>query len=60
MKFWRVVARGGHVGTGKYKELIFFIKADTAIKASKKARYLPGVKHNRPEAIISVKEISEE
>lgn len=59
-KFYKVVARGGHWGAGKYAELIFYIKAKDALSASQQVKKMPCVKHSNPYAIISVSEITQD
>ena len=59
-KFFKVKAKGGHVGAGNDAELIFYIKAKDAIEAMNKVRRMPAVKHNKGSAISSVLTISEE
>lgn len=59
-KFFKVKAKGGHMGAGNEAELIFYIKAKDAIEAMNKVRRMPAVKHNKENAILGVLAISEE
>ena len=57
MHYYKVVVKGGHVGTGKYRELIFYIAAKDAFQAIDEALKMPGVKH-KFSALIGLNEIS--
>lgn len=59
IKFWKVTARGGHVGAGNTTELVFYIKAPNAIRASDAVKRFPAVKHHKNNAILKVVEITE-
>lgn len=59
IKFWKVTARGGHVGAGSATELVFYIKAPNAIRASDAVKRFPAVKHHKNNAILKVVEITE-
>ena len=59
-KFWKVVARGGHVGAGNAAELIFYIEAPDALRANDAVRRFPAVKHHKNNAILKIVEITEE
>lgn len=59
IKFWQVTARGGHVGAGNATELVFYIKAPNAIRASDAVKKFPAVKHHKHNAILKVVEITE-
>ena len=60
MRYYKVIMNGGHVGSGNDVPLTFFIKAKDMNSAIKHARNMPAVKHNKPGALMSAKEISEE
>lgn len=55
--YYEVVAKCGHVGRDKYYRGEFYVKAETAKQAAQRVRYFARVKHDHPDAIISVKEI---
>ncbi len=57
MKYYKVVTKCGHVGRKRYIPITFAINAESGKEASKVARALPRVKHNRKFAIISCEEI---
>lgn len=59
-KYFEVYALFGHVGKGKYVIRPVYVKAENGRKAAEMARVFPRVKHDVPEAIQSVKEISYE
>lgn len=56
--YFRVQAKCGHVGRNNYIEKTFYVKASTGKEAAQIVRYLPRVKHDRKDAIISVKRIT--
>ncbi len=60
MKYYEVCAKCGHVGKGKYYPGKIYILAEDGKQAAEKARNFPRVKHDKKDAIISVKEISEQ
>lgn len=60
MKYYKVVAKCGHVRRGHYIIKNFFVKAEDGKDAAYKVRFLPRVKHDWKEAIISVKSITKE
>lgn len=60
MKYFRVVARCGHVRRGHYIIKDFFLRAENGKEAAYKVRWFPRVKHDWKDAIISVNLISEE
>lgn len=60
MRHYRVEAKCGHVGRHYYTVKNFYIKADDGKEAAAKVRYLPRVKHDRKDAILSVKAITQE
>lgn len=57
MKYYKVITKCGHVGRKSYIPITFAINAESGKEASKVARNLPRVKHNRRFAIISCEEI---
>lgn len=57
MKFFMVIAKCGHVGKNYYYKGTLFVKAMSGKEAAKIARECPRVKHDRKDAILSVKEI---
>ena len=59
-KYYKVTAKGGHVGKDYYIKLKIPIFASSAREAAKKARGWPRVKHDHKDAIIKVEEISKE
>ena len=58
MKYYIVKAKCGHVGRNNYIEIEYPVVAHNGKEAALKVRYFPRVKHDRKDAIISVKEIS--
>lgn len=59
-KYFKVIAKGGHLGAGNSAELVFYIKAKDAIVAMTKVKNMPAVKHDKSNAISSVSIISED
>lgn len=57
-KYFKVVAKCGHVGRGKCIYVAFATIAENARAAAQKARYYKRVKHDHKDAIQSVMEIS--
>lgn len=60
MKYYKVTAIGGHVGSGNIIPLTFYFKAKDMNDAIKQARSMPCVKHDKPDVITNAKEISKE
>ena len=60
MKYYKVVAKCGHVRKGHYIIKDFFVKAEDGKDAAHKVRFSPRVKHDWKDAIISVKSINRE
>ena len=60
MKYYKITARGGHIGSGRETPLVFYFKAKNIHEAIQSARDMPGVKHNNPGAISDAREISKE
>ena len=60
MRYYKVLAKCGHVGRHKYILKEFYIEASNGKDAAFKVRYLPRVKHHRKDAILSVEAITED
>lgn len=60
MNYYKISCKYGHSGTGKYRDIVFYIKAPNAVVAMDKARQMPGVKHDSSSAITRLEMISEE
>lgn len=60
MKYYKIRVLAGHVGAGKTRELILYIKAPDLIKATEQARRMPMVKHDLGAAIQQAEEITKE
>lgn len=60
MKYYKITAKGGHVGSGREMPLVFYLEAKDMHDAIKQACGMPCVKHNKPDAITNAKEISRE
>ena len=60
MKYYKVVAKCGHVRKRHYIIKDFFVKAEDGKEAAHKVRFLPRVKHDWKDAIISVELITME
>lgn len=60
MRKYEVKCKCGHVGRGNYIVVAFPLIAEDGKEAARKARFLPRVKHNWNDAIISVREITDE
>jgi hypothetical protein len=60
MKYYKIIAKGGHVGSGNIIPLAFYFKAKDMHDAIKQARSMPCVKHDKPDVITNAKEISKE
>jgi hypothetical protein len=58
MKYYKVVAKCGHVGKNRYYEGVFFEKANNGKEAAYTVRFRPRVKHDHKDAILSVLEIT--
>ena len=58
-RYFKVIARCGHVGNKFYILIEFHCRAENAKEAAKKIRNSPRVKHHHKFAISSVQEISE-
>ena len=56
-KYYKVLAKCGHVGRNKYILKWFYVKAQTGEEAAKIVRDRPRVKHGHKDAIKDVKEI---
>lgn len=60
MEYYAVTAQFGHVGRGKYIPKTIPVYAENGREAAEKVRWMPRVKHHRKDAIIDVRNISEE
>ena len=60
MNYYKVIAKCGHVGKGKYTEVAFPIYSESASEAAQYVLKLPKVKKQLKDAITSVKRISYE
>lgn len=60
MEHYAVTAQFGHVGRGKYIPKTIPVYAGNGREAAEKVRWMPRVKHHRKDAIIDVRNISEE
>lgn len=60
MRYFKVMAKCGHVGRHYYIVKDFYIEANSGKEAAFKVRYLPRVKHDRKDAILSVEVITRE
>lgn len=58
MRFYRVVAKCGHVGRNHYYRGVFYIKALNGRDAAQIVRWKPRVKHHHKDAILGVCEVS--
>lgn len=58
MKYYSVVVKMGHLGTGNFIPVKLYIKASNIMSATKKAQKFPGVKHGR--LPLTAKEIGQE
>lgn len=59
-KFYKVVAKCGHVGRHYYYEGVFYTVAIDGREAARIVRHAGRVKHDHKDAILSVTEITEE
>ena len=59
MNFYKVIAKIGHRGLGKYGDMGLYLAAESFVDASNQAKGFPGVRHHQADAIDSVKLISE-
>ena len=59
-KYYKIVAKCGHVGRKNYIEVAFAVMAEDIHEATTIARYIPRVKHHRKDAISSAKEVTYE
>lgn len=58
MKYYKVIAKCGHVGMSRYYAGAFYIAADTGKEAAKIVRNRPRVKHEQKDAILELTQIS--
>ncbi len=59
-KYFKVVAKCGHVGRKKYVPITFAVKAKNGKEAAEIARWIPRVKHQHSDAILDCEKISYE
>ena len=59
-KYFKVVAKCGHVGRKHYVPVAFAVEAETGKEAAKLTRFFPRVKHDHKDAILDCKVISYE
>ena len=59
-KYFKVVAKCGHVGRKHYVPVAFAVEAETGKEAAKLTRFFPRVKHDHKDAILDCKEVSYE
>lgn len=59
MKFYKIIAKMGHQGAGRFRALAIYSYADNLIDAVDKVRDLPAVKHDLDMPYTSAKEIDE-
>ena len=59
-KYFKVVAKCGHVGRKKYVPITFAVKAKNGNEAAEIARWIPRVKHQHSDAILDCEKISYE
>jgi len=59
-KYFKVVAKCGHVGRKHYVPIAFAVEAESGKEAAKLTRFFPRVKHDHKDAILDCKEISYE
>lgn len=57
MKYFKVIAKCGHIGKHNYYKGTLFLKAESAKDAARIARNVPRVKHDQKDAILDVNEI---
>lgn len=60
MNYYKISCKYGHSGIGKYRDIVFYIEAPSAVAAMDKAKRMPGVKHDSSSAITGLRMISEE
>lgn len=59
-KYFKVVAKCGHVGRQFYYEGVFYLKSKSLSSAAQTVKNFPRVKHDHKDVIISVDEIDEQ
>ncbi len=59
-KYFKVVAKCGHVGRKHYVPVAFAVEAESGKEAAKLTRLFPRVKHDHKDAILNCKEVSYE
>ena len=58
IKYYKVLAKCGHVKRNKYYEGTFYVRAKDGKAAAAFVRQIPRVKHDKKDAILSVEEIT--
>ena len=58
IKYYKVVAKCGHVGRNNYIPIVFAVRAICGEDAAKIVRRFPRVKHHKKDAILSCLEIN--
>jgi len=59
-KYFKVVAKCGHIGRKHYIPVAFAVEAEDGKEAAKLTRFFSRVKHNHKDAILDCKEVSYE
>lgn len=60
IKYFKVVAKCGHVGRNNYIPIVFAVMAKTRKEASSLVRLMPRVKHHQKDAILECSEVAYE
>ncbi len=60
IKYYKVIAKCGHVGNRKYVPIMFAVKANSGKEAARAAKEFPRVKKHRKDNILSCNEIDYE
>lgn len=60
MKYFKVIAKCGHVGRNNYFRGEFFVGAENKKEAAQKVKTYPRVKKNHKDVILNVEEITNE
>lgn len=59
-RFYNVKAKCGHVGQNKFIPIEFAVCAESGKEAARITRYFPRVKHHQKDAILDVREITQD
>ena len=55
MKYFKAIMPMGHVGKGRYREILIYVYGETLLKAMDFVKKLPGMKHGRtPLSIVEI------